>query len=221
MPIKNSMNYPCQKLKITLNFGKNTYIQKIKINNPVLSICGALLLAIATIAVNIPANIISPAYDLANLLPRLFNFKRGAIFSIILAFMFMPWIFMQKPEVFYGIINNIGALIGPATGIIMADFFIIRKQKLDVLEMFKVNGAYKYVKGFNPIALEILFLSTSIIFAGEFISDINWLYKYAWFVGLTLGFVFYIIAVYVVIRLRGKTPPEYEIKGTFGAENYR
>ena len=125
----------------------------LEINNPILSVCGAILLAIATISVNIPANIVSPAYDLANLLPKLFNFKKGAIFSIILSFMFMPWIFMQNPPVFYGIINNVGALIGPATGIMMADFFIIRKQKLDVLEMFKVNGAYRYVKGFSPMVV--------------------------------------------------------------------
>ncbi len=191
----------------------------LEINNPILSICGAILLAIATISVNIPANIVSPAYDLANLLPRVFNFKRGAIFSIILSFMFMPWIFMKNPEAFYGIINNAGALIGPATGIIMADFFIIRKQKLDVLEMFKVNGAYRYVKGFSPIALGVLFLSTVTIFVGEFVPHVEWLYKYAWFVGLALGFVFYLAAVYGVIKLKGKIPPEYEERGTIGAEN--
>jgi NCS1 family nucleobase:cation symporter-1 len=110
------------------------------INNPALSIVGAALLAIATISVNIPANIVSPAYDLTNLLPRVVTFRRDAVVAIILAFVYMPWRLMQSPETLYGIPNNIGAVLGPATGIIIADYFIVRKQRLDVPHPWALPG---------------------------------------------------------------------------------
>lgn len=188
------------------------------INNPLLSAFGAILLAVATISVNIPANIVSPAYDLTNLLPKFFNFKRGAVFSIVLAFLYMPWKLMENPAVLYGILNNIGALLGPATGIIIADFFIVRKQLLDIPELYRVNGIYRYNKGFNPVGLGVLAVTTGIIFLGEFVKSVGWLYEYAWFVGLILAFVSYLAAVWVIRSTDSKLKANYEPRGTFGVE---
>ena len=190
----------------------------VAINNPFLSIIGATLLAIATISVNIPANIVSPAYDLTNLMPRFFTFKRGATLSIILAFLYMPWKLMENPAVLFSILNNIGAVLGPATGIMIADFFIIRKQRLDVPELFRVNGAYRYFKGFNPVAIGVLAVSAAICITGEFAKSVAWLYTYAWFVGLALSFVLYIISVKVLIATKGEQEG-YKIRGTIGIEN--
>jgi NCS1 family nucleobase:cation symporter-1 len=190
----------------------------IAINNPYLSIFGATLLAIATISVNIPANIVSPAYDLTNLLPKIFNFKSAAIVSMVIAFIYMPWKLMENPAVLYGVLNNIGALLGPATGIIIADFFLVRKQKLDVPELFKVNGRYRYQNGFSITALAVLFVSAAIVITGEFVPAVGWLYSYAWFVGLVLGFVAYLIAVRSVSSSEGGVPEVYQPIGSFGIE---
>jgi NCS1 family nucleobase:cation symporter-1 len=190
----------------------------VAINNPYLSIFGATLLAIATISVNIPANIVSPAYDLTNLMPKVFNFKSGAITSMVLAFLYMPWKLMENPAVLYGILNNIGALLGPATGIIIADFFLVRKQKLDVPELFKVNGRYRYTHGFSIVALGILLISAAIVITGEFVPAVAWLYNYAWFIGLFLGFVGYLVTVRIVSSGKDGVPETYQPIGSFGIE---
>jgi len=189
------------------------------VNDPVMSIIGAALLAIATISVNIPANIVSPAYDLTNLLPKIFNFKSGAILSIVLGFVYMPWKLMENPAVLYGILNNIGALLGPATGIIIADFFFVRKQMLDVPELFKVNGRYRYSKGFSPVALWVLVGSAAICILGEFVPSVKFLYDYAWFIGLILGFVAYLAVVKLVCNSQGEVPDYWKPIGSFGDEN--
>lgn len=189
------------------------------IGNPYLSIFGATLLAIATISVNIPANIVSPAYDLTNLLPKVFNFKSGAITAIVLSFLYMPWKLMENPAVLYSILNNIGALLGPATGIIIADFFFVRKQRLDVPELFKVNGRYRYTNGFSITSLGILFVTAGILIIGEFVPALAWLYEYAWFVGLVIGFVAYLAAVHIISSGKDGVPEVYQPIGAFGEEH--
>jgi len=188
------------------------------IGNPYLSIFGATLLAIATISVNIPANIVSPAYDLTNLLPKVFNFKSAAIVSMVIAFIYMPWKLMENPAVLYGILNNIGALLGPATGIIIADFFLIRKQHLDITELFKVDGRYRYNKGFSPIGLGVLLISAMICILGEFVPAVGWLYSYAWFIGLFLGFAGYLAAVKIASSGENGVPEYYQPIGSLGTE---
>ncbi|HEX3010587.1 MAG TPA: NCS1 family nucleobase:cation symporter-1, partial [Syntrophomonadaceae bacterium] len=191
----------------------------IAINNPYLSIFGATLLAIATISVNIPANIVSPAYDLTNLLPKIFNFKSGAITAMILGFIYMPWKLMENPAVLYSILNNIGALLGPATGIIIADFFFVRKQHLDVPELFKVNGRYRYNNGFSSVALGVLIVSAAICIIGEFVPSVKWLYDYSWFIGLVLGFIAYLVVVKVISSGKGGVPEAYQPIGSLGSEH--
>lgn len=189
------------------------------VNHPVMSFIGAVLLAIATISVNIPANIVSPAYDLTNLLPKIFTFKKGAIFSIVVGFIYMPWKLMENPAVLYGILNNIGALLGPATGIMIADFFIVRKQLLDVPELFKVNGRYRYKNGFSPVALSVLFISAAICIMGEIFPGVKWLYDYAWFIGFAIAFFSYLIVVKIVSANKGGVPEYWQPIGSFGIEN--
>lgn len=189
------------------------------INNPSLSIIGAILLAIATISVNIPANIVSPAYDLTNLLPKLITFRRGGLIAIVLSFLYMPWKVMQNPVSLFSVLGNIGAFLGPATGIIIADYFLVRKQLLDVPDLYRVNGRYRAVNGFNFVGLGVLLVSTAIIMTGEFVPAVNWLYEYAWFVGVVLGFLGYLGTVAIVKATSHSVPSEFEAVGSPGVEN--
>lgn len=188
------------------------------INNPALSIVGGILLAIATISINIPANLVSPAYDLANLFPKVFNFWRGAVVSIILSFIYMPWKLMESPDILYGILNNVGAVLGPTTGILIADYFLVRKQLLDIPELYKKNGRYTANKGFNWVSLSVLFIATAVVIMGEIFPAIGWVYEYAWFVGLFLGFGGQLLAMRIIQARRGRLPAEFEPSGTPGIE---
>lgn len=188
------------------------------INNPALSIIGALLLAIATISVNIPANIVSPAYDFTNLLPKVLNFRSAGLVAIILAFVYMPWKLMENPATLYGVLNNIGAFLGPATGIIMADYLFVRKQYLDVPALYKTHGRYRASGGFNLVSLIVLGVVTGILLIGEFVPSVAWLYNYAWFLGLLGGAAIYLIVVQVVKALSGGLPESLEPAGSLGEE---
>jgi nucleobase:cation symporter-1, NCS1 family len=188
------------------------------INNPVLTVVGALLITFATLSVNIAANLVSPAYDLTNLLPKIFNFRRAAVVGILLSFVYMPWRLMQTPATLFSVLGNIGAVLGPATGIIMADYFVVRRRLLDVPELYKVNGRYRSFHGFNLISLGWLVVLSGIIFVGEAVPSIGWLYTYSWFVGEIGGFVGYLAIVYLVKAVRKGLPTELEPVGSPGLE---
>lgn len=190
----------------------------LEINNPYLSIFGGILLTIATISINIPANLISPAYDLVNLFPKAFNFWRGSLVAIIISFIYMPWKLMENPTVLYGILNNVGAMLGPITGILIADFFLIRKQRLEVPELYLANGRYGAYKGYNLVSLSIMVIGTAVVMTGQFVDSLSWLYEYAWFVGIFLGFAGYWAAAAVIKRVKGALPRDMEPSGTIGEE---
>jgi NCS1 family nucleobase:cation symporter-1 len=174
------------------------------VGHPALSILGATLLAIATISVNIPANIVSPAYDLTNLLPRWLSFRAAAYVSIVLGFAYMPWRLMKDPETLFSILHNVGAVIGPLTGIMLADYVLLRRQRLDCAQLFSTTGRYRYWAGFNPIALAVLALTLVLLFSAEASSALYWAYEHAWLVGVSVGFVGYSLAA--AIALRGSGP---------------
>ncbi len=188
------------------------------INNPVLTVVGALLITFATMSVNIAANLVSPAYDLTNLLPKIFNFRRAAVVGIVVSFAYMPWRLMQTPATLFNVLGNIGAVLGPATGIIMADYFVVRRRLLDVPELYKANGRYRSFHGFNLLSIGWLVILSGIIFVGEFVPAVGWLYTYSWFVGEIGGFFGYLVIVYVVKAVRRSLPAELEPVGTPGME---
>lgn len=188
------------------------------INNPVLSIVGAVLLAIANLSVNLPANIVSPAYDFTNFLPRYFTFKRAATLAIVLGFAYMPWKLMQNPATIFGVLNNVGAVIGPTTGILIADYWIVRSRRLDVPALYQAAGRYRALNGFNLVGLGTLLIGTGFVILGELYSPLSWAYTYAWFVGIFVGFVGYLLVVGALRAINTRPMPEFEPVGSFGRE---
>jgi NCS1 family nucleobase:cation symporter-1 len=173
------------------------------LDNAALSIVGAALLAIATISVNVPANIVSPAYDLTNLLPRRLTFRTAAYLSIVLGFIAMPWQLMGSPATLYSVLHNIGVVIGPITGIMLADYFVIRRQTLEVAQLFSSTGRYRYRAGYNPVALAVLSLDVALLLAAEASSRLREVYEHAWLVGLGTAFIGYAAAAGVARRGSG------------------
>lgn len=188
------------------------------IGNPYISFVGAILLVIATLSTNIPANLVSPAYDLTHLFPRLFTFKRAMVASIIIAFLYMPWRWMQDPDTLFSLLNNVGAFLGPATGILLADYYVLRKSKVDVPELYRTDGRYSAFRGFNLIGLGVLVVTTTPIFLGQFYDPLLWMYTYAWLVGVSVSFVLYLVFTKGLAAMEGRTRPEFEATGTAGVE---
>jgi NCS1 family nucleobase:cation symporter-1 len=172
----------------------------------VVAVVAVFGIVLATLSVNIAANVVSPAQDFANLAPRHISFQTGGLITGLLGIACMPWKLLADAATYLdGWLGGVGGLLGPVAGIMIADYWIVRGKQLDVAELFRPHGRYA---GFNPVALVALaagvlpnlpgFLSGTKLIAPVtgVLADI---YPYAWFSGF-----FVAGAVYVVgSRVRG------------------
>lgn len=121
---------------------------------------------IATISVNIAANVVSPAYDLANLAPRRISFRTGALLTGLVGVLIMPWKLTSTPELYiFTWLGVVGGLLGTVAGILIADYWIIRRTRLDVADLYRAEGRYWYRSGWNWRAVAA-FLTGSLLAVG-------------------------------------------------------
>ena len=104
----------------------------------------SLSLLILTIAVNLMANFVAPSFALANLMPQHLNFRRAAIVSAIIGFVILPWNLYNSPIVIVYFLGGLGAFLGPLFGIVMADYWLLRKQRVDVPALYTDDPAGPY-----------------------------------------------------------------------------
>lgn len=176
-----------------------------KFGNPWLSAAALVTLAVATLSTNIAANVVSPANDFSNLAPQAISFRTGGLITALLGILMMPWKLYQDPTgyIFTWLIGY-SALLGPIAGIMIADYFIWRRRKLDAAQLYERIGAYRFTGGISLVGFGALLASIMPNLPGFLVTikslpaDVfpAWLvagYHYAWFVGFALGFVLYII----------------------------
>lgn len=175
-----------------------------RFQNPVLLVVAMLALCIATLATNIAANVVSPANDFAHLAPHKISFRKGGFITGIIGILMMPWKLVADPNgyIFTWLIAY-GALLGPIGGILIADYFVCHKKKLNLAALYREDGPYKYSGGTSQAALAALVLAVLPSLPG-FLVNIKALdaadvgprlvdiYNYAWFVGFGLAFVLYL-----------------------------
>lgn len=177
-----------------------------KFESKILISIAMISVAISTLATNIAANIVSPANDFANLAPRKIDFKRGGYITGLIGLLIFPWKLISDPSgyIFTWLIAY-SSLLGPIGGIMIVDYFFIRKKTLHVKDLYQPEGAYSYRNGYNILAVIALILAVLPNIPG-FLSEIKaidvntfpaWLtglYHYAWFVGFILaGLIYYIL----------------------------
>ncbi|MFM8657635.1 MAG: cytosine permease, partial [Chthoniobacterales bacterium] len=174
-----------------------------RFGNPWVSALALVTLAIATLSTNIAASVVSPANDFSNLAPQRISFRTGGLITAFLGILMMPWKLYQDPSgyIFTWLIGY-SALLGPIAGIMIADYFVWRRKKLDAAQLYQRHGAYRYTGGFSLVGFGVLLASVLPNIPG-FLVTIKvlpadafpaWLvagYHYAWFVGFALGFGLY------------------------------
>ncbi|MGI8819563.1 MAG: NCS1 family nucleobase:cation symporter-1 [Chthoniobacterales bacterium] len=173
--------------------------------NPALLVVAMLALCLATLATNIAANVVSPANDFAHLAPRRISFRLGGAITGIVGVLMMPWKLVADPSgyIFTWLVGY-SALLGPIGGIMIADYYVIRRRRLNVPALYDANGEYRYTSGFSIVALIALVLAVLPNLPGFLVnvklldtatvpSFLVTLYNYAWFVGFGIAFVVYTI----------------------------
>ncbi|HWF36528.1 MAG TPA: NCS1 family nucleobase:cation symporter-1 [Solirubrobacteraceae bacterium] len=163
-------------------------------STPVL-ILGAVALLIATLSVNVAANIVSPAYDLVHLFPRRLTFVSAGIIATVLAVGAVPWLWFSDAARIFKVLNVIGGALGPVAGIMLVDFFVLRRRSYDIGSFYSRSGEYSYRDGWNVRGLLALAVGLFAALAGNVIPGLGGLANYAWFIGLAVGGVAYYLAM--------------------------
>jgi NCS1 family nucleobase:cation symporter-1 len=175
-----------------------------------------IAVAIATLATNIAANMVSPANDFANLSPSKISFRTGGYITGVIGIFIFPWKLIADPTgyIFTWLVGY-SSLLGPVGGIMIADYYFIRKQQLNTIELYKSKGIYTYSNGFNKAALIALLLGILPNIPGFLINIkvmpvnavpvwVGHLYNYAWFVGFFVSGIIY----FIMMKKEGKVYDE-------------
>ena len=183
-----------------------------RFQNPVVLVIALASLCLATLATNIAANVVSPANDFANLSPKHIDFRRGGYITALIGMAIMPWKLVADPTgyIFTWLVGY-SALLGSIGGVLIADYFVVRRTRLDLPGLYKADGPYWFRSGWNPAAFVALVAGIAPNLPG-FFGTVHWatvspfwmnLYHYAWFVGFGISFAVYLAAM----KLQGEPAP--------------
>jgi NCS1 family nucleobase:cation symporter-1 len=164
-----------------------------KFHAPIVIAISMFTVVIATLAVNIAANVVSPANDFANVFPKLINFRRGGLLTGVLGIVMMPWRLLADPSgyIFNWLLGYSGGL-GSIAGVLIADYWLIRNRRLSLEDLYLTNGVYRYNNGWNWNAVAATVAGCALAWGGLVIPVLKPLYSYAWFVGFVVaGAVYY------------------------------
>jgi NCS1 family nucleobase:cation symporter-1 len=186
-----------------------------RFKSPLVLVIGLGSLVIATLATNIAANVVSPANDFANLAPTKISFRTGGYITGVIGILIQPWRLVADPSgyIFTWLVGY-SALLGSIGGVLIADYFVLRKTELDLVKLYERDSPYWYKGGVNPVAMVALVLGILPNLPG-FLGTIKaatvapfWLelYHYAWFVGFGISFVAYVVGTRMVARQPAAEP---------------
>jgi NCS1 family nucleobase:cation symporter-1 len=162
-----------------------------KFGNPFVVLLSVFALAVATLTTNIAANVVPPANAFANLMPRRISFVTGGLITGFIGIAMMPWKLLADFEAYiFGWLVGYSGLLGPVAAILIIDYWIIRRQQLNVHDLYVEGGEYPLVHWPAMIALAA---GIGLALIGLVIPSLRVLYDYAWFVGFAVAAVVYLL----------------------------
>lgn len=173
------------------------------IDSVALLLVAILSVAVATVGINIILNFVSPAYDFANVWPEKISFRTGGVITAVLALLVMPWKLYANPVAVNYFIGGVGALMGPLLGIMLVDYYYIRRGRVQIADLYSESksGEYYYQNGFSRTAVLALVLSGAVSLSAAYLPLFDSLQHYSWPIGLVAG------AGFIALLKRHETPP--------------
>jgi len=177
-----------------------------RLGNPFAVVLAMIAHLMATLNVNVAANVVSPANDFSNLSPRRISFRTGGLITCFMGILMQPWKLMANyGSYIFGWLVGYSGFLGPIAGVLICDYFIVRKKILLVGDLYRRGGVYEYRRGFNWHAIVALAAGAGVAFIGLLVQPLRVLYNYAWFVGFAVSF-----AAYLVLRLSQAVDPSVD-----------
>ncbi len=168
-----------------------------KIPNTFVLIVGAITFVVATVGINIVANFVSPAYDLANVAPKYIDFKRGGFIAAIAAIVVLPWKIFANPVAVNYFLGGLAAFLGPLFGIIVVDYYLIKRQQVNIDDLYREGevSPYWYQGGINMRAVVAFVISAAISAVIALVPMFSAIAPFSWFIGAIIGGAAYWIAM--------------------------
>lgn len=164
-----------------------------RLGNPLAVVLAMLALLMATLNVNVAANVVSPANDFSNLSPRRISFRTGGLITCVMGIVMQPWKLMSSyGSYIFGWLVGYSGFLGPIAGVLICDYFVIRHKNLSAQDLYQRGGQYEYSRGIHWQAIVSLALGAGVAFVGLFVPALRILYNYAWFVGFAVSFFAYL-----------------------------
>jgi NCS1 family nucleobase:cation symporter-1 len=200
-----------------------------KMDNVAGTLLALLTVLIATLSVNIAANVVSPAYDLSHLFPRLINFRTGALVTGVVGIAIFPWKLISNPHAYiFTWLGVVGGLLGTVAGILIADYWINRRTRLQLDELYRRDGRYWYSGGWNWRALVSFVVGGLLAIGGSYsavsagvkqgpfpvdgvIPFLKPLADYGWAVGVSSALVLYVLLSRLVPDTGTQAPAEVPV----------
>jgi nucleobase:cation symporter-1, NCS1 family len=181
-------------------------------------VLAALVILVAQLTTNMAANVVSPSNDFSNLSPRRISYVAGGLITAVIGILMMPWkLYSDAAAYIFTWLLGYSSLMGALGGILIADYWVLRRQRLEVADLYRLQGAYTYRNGVNPRAVAAFALAVLPVVPGFLraaatpggtVADPNFfdsLYAYAWFVTFGLSF-----GIYLALMRAARAAPSSE-----------
>jgi NCS1 family nucleobase:cation symporter-1 len=161
-----------------------------RFQQPVVIAVSMFTVVVATLSVNIAANVVSPANDFANAFPRWISFRTGGFITGVIGILMQPWRLLADPSgyIFDWLLGYSGGL-GSIAGVLIADYWLVRRKNLALADLYRTRGVYTYAGGWNWRAVVATLAGCALAWVGLIWPTLRPLYDYAWFVGFGAAFL--------------------------------
>jgi NCS1 family nucleobase:cation symporter-1 len=160
--------------------------------SPFVIFLGTLGIILATLTTNVAANVVAPARAIENLAPRRLTFGIGAIITGLVALLMQPWYILENfGNYIFLWLGTYGALLGPIDGIAIADYWLVRKRRIHLTELYRPDGMYSYQGGVNRHAVWAMLIGIAVPFISKSIPGLTVIWDNAWTCGLLVSLFLY------------------------------